>query len=181
MISGAEGGRAALFVELPGQVEPFETPFDRAGEPPVHCQFIYLTNRGQGRYSGLLPLGYDWAALGWGLAQYFPQGYTNLWRLQMVYTAHPGSPGRDGFRQDRRTTPRVYQPKGYDPARTPMDQWKITNLLYVFREPIDEAHPHDVIGKMFAPARAVAMADRYARAYGRRAVVGRMLADMTWH
>ena len=76
-IKSPDSGR--LFQELPGQIEPFENPFERAGRPFEPRKFIYLTNRGEGRYSGLLPLDHS---IGWEMATYFPMGYTQIWTLE---------------------------------------------------------------------------------------------------
>lgn len=164
-----------LFVEMPGQIEPFETPFDKAGRPDQPCQFVCLTNRGQGRYSGLLPIEYDWRTLGWGLADYFPQGYTNLRRLEKIFAVHPDPEARPRYKADHRVSPRVYRPRRLENRQAEI------GMFLVFREPVGPAHPHDAIGLMFSERRAIAMAMRYAAAYGRRAVVGRLLADLTWH
>jgi len=164
-----------IFVELPGQLEPFETPFEKPGPPHRPCQFIYLTNRGTERFSGLLPIEYDWKALGWGLADFFPMGYTNLLRLEKRYAAHPDLFSGAPFKRDTRHLPRVYLPKDIRERRTE------GALFYVLREPTRPQSPQDVIGAMFVERRAMEMADRYARTYGRRAAVGLLLKDLTWH
>jgi hypothetical protein len=164
-----------FFVELPGQLQPFETPFDTPARPVRRCQFVYLTNRGGARFSGLLPIDYDWSDLGWKLAHYFPMGYTNLYHLEKRYTAHPDLSGNTQFKRDNRYSPRVYYPKGIDRGQ------REGNLLLVLREPTSSRNPHDIIGAMFVEQRAINMADRYAKQYGRRAVVGLLIADITWH
>jgi hypothetical protein len=170
-----------IFVRIPGELEPFETPFDKPGRPTARSQFIYLSNRGPGRYSGLLPMDFDWKRLSWSLADYFPQGYTNLLHIEKVYTSLPDPSERTSYKKDNRWSPRVYIPKGYSTDWKPLAGKEKPNLFLVLREPISEKHPHDIIGKMFAVQRAINMAERYSKTYGKRAVVGQLLADQTWH
>lgn len=155
------------YKEIPGQAEPFETPFDRPGAPEVPGQFIFLGNREDGRFSGMLPMDFDFQGLGWGLAEYFPMGYTNLYVLEKCCAVHPAPTG-EAFRRDARRDPQPYRPKK-----------EITH--YVFREPFDKRGYRDVIGMTSGEERAVGMAIRYAQTYGRRAVVARLIRQMTWH
>ena len=164
-----------IFVAMPGQLQPFETPFQTPGRPAQRCQFIYMTNRGAGRYSGLLPIDYNWSALGWKLADYFSMGYTNLYQIEKRYAVHPDLSETTQFRRDNRYSPRVYYPKVMEKIK------QEGNLFFVFREPINSDLPHDIIGAMFVEQRAIKMAERYAKSYGRRAVVGLLLANLTWH
>ncbi len=166
---------------MPGQFAPFETPFDKPGRPVQKSQFVYLTNRGPGRYSGLLPMDFDWRKLGWGLADYFPQGYTNLLRVEKIYAAHPDPSAKSGFKTDNRWSPRAYHPKGLDSSLMPLNKENPGNLFLVFREPISSEHTHDIIGKILVLQRAINMADRYSATYGRRAVVGQLITNTTWH
>ena len=165
---------AGIYVEMPGQLKPFETPFDTPGIPVRPCQFIYLGNRTLGRFSGLLPLDYDWRALGWALADYFPMGYTNLYHIQKRLSLHP-DPAWTPIRPDTRKSVRPYLPRGI--GTLPQEG----RLFYVFREPLAPENRYDVIGLMFSEQRARAMAERYVTTYGRRALVGLMLRKMTWH
>ncbi len=164
-----------IFIEMPGQLHPFETPFEKPGRPLFRTQFIYLTNRGSGRYSGLLPIDYNFRELGWKLADYFPMGYTNLCRLEKRYAAHPGLSGGAVFKKDNRYYPRVYYPKKMDRNHL------AGNLFLVFREPVSAGLPYDVIGAMLEEERVFKMAERYAKTYGRCAMVGLLIADITWH
>lgn len=166
---------------MPGQIEPFETPFENAGYPSKRCQFIYMSNRSAGRYSGLLPIDYDWKELGWGLAEYFPQGYTNLLRFEKIYSAHPDIATQTKFKVDNRCAPKVYTAKGCDPDRSPLNTWMINKLFMVLREPVSCNHLNDIIGEMFKVDSAIRMAQRYAKTYGRPAVVGLIIANTTWH
>ncbi len=166
---------STVYAEIPGQFEPFETPFDKAGIPTRPSRFIYLGNRSAGRYSGLLPMDYDWASLGWGLAEYFPMGYTNLYHFEKKFAVHPDPERQARFRPDKHGNFRPYRPKGLG---TKPEEGE---LYYVFREPISVKNPSDVIGMMFCETRAMAMAERYAFTYGRAALVGLMISKMTWH
>jgi len=91
------------------------------------------------------------------------------------YGAHPDLSGDIQFKRDKRLHPKVYYPGAMEERR------KKEDLFYVFREPVSRECPHDVIGAMFSEKRAINMADRYAKNYGRRAVVGLLLADVGWH
>jgi len=73
-----ESNNSSFYVELPNQIEPFETPFESEGEADKKCKFIYMTNRYKDRYSGLLPIGFN---MGWELTEYFPMGY-----MQVLYS-----------------------------------------------------------------------------------------------
>lgn len=166
---------ADLFVEMPGQIEPFETPFDTPGIPVARCRFIYLGNRTQGRFSGLLPFDYDFAALGWRLADYLPMGYTNLDHLEKVRAFHPDPARAAGARTDRRRAVRPYRP-------TALGSRPEEGALYVvFREPLAVDWNRDVIGLSFSEKRATAQAERYAATYGRVALVALLIGRMTWH
>lgn len=134
-----------------------------------------MTSRGVGRYSGLLPIDYNWSELGWRLADYFPMGYTNLYRIEKRYAVHPDHSGTTHFKRDNRYYPRVYYPKGIEEIK------QEGNLFFVLREPVNSNLPHDIIGAMFMEERAIKMAERYAESYGRCAVVGLLLANLTWH
>ncbi len=160
----------SIYIQMPNQLNPFETPFEKSGYPSQPCQFIFLNNRTTGRYSGLLPIDYNWVELGWKLADYFPEGHTNLIRIEKVYAAHPD---KSSFKQDNRKTPKVYCPKSFDPSH-------IVNLYYVYREPIS-IDSKDIIGMMYSVQKGISMANRYATTYGRRSVVGRILKIQTWH
>jgi len=164
-----------IFIEMPGQLQPLETPFEKPGRPAQRTQFIYLTNRSSSRYSGLLPIDYNWRELGWMLADRFPMGYTNPYHLEKRYAAHPDLSGSTAFKKDNRHSPTVYYPKAMDRS------CRAGNLVLVLREPVSAALPHDIIGAMLEEERAIKMAERYAKSYGRCAVVGLLLADVTWH
>ena len=78
-----------------------------------------MTNRKCGRYSGLLPMNYDWSDLGEKIFEYFPMGYTNLWHVEKRYGAHPDLSGGAQFKRDNRYSPKVYYPKA-------MEKWGIS-------------------------------------------------------
>lgn len=180
-VNSANMSLQRLYIEMPGQIEPFETAFDSPGYPVARCQFIYLGNRGPGRFSSLLPVDFDWKTLGWGIADYFPQGYTNLLLLEKIYASHPESHDKSGYRTDNRKTLRAYTPKALLKFGAPLNELIIGRLYLVLREPLDINNLNVVIGKVFKAEKAVAMAERYSHTYGRRAVVGLVLANMTWH
>ncbi|HNT27478.1 MAG TPA: hypothetical protein PKH10_04775 [bacterium] len=166
---------ADIFVEMPGQLAPFETPFDAPGLPAARCRFIFLGNRTKGRYSSLLPFDYDFAALGWGLADYFPMGYANLYHIEKIRAFHPDPAQAPQARTDNRREPPLYRPKGL--GSRPEEG----ALYYVFRAPIVTEWGRDIIGLSFSEKRAMAMAERYVETYGRVALVGLLLVKVTWH
>ena len=169
-IKSPDSGR--LFQELPGQIEPFENPFERAGRPSEPCKFIYLTNRGEGRYSGLLPMDHS---IGWEMATYFPMGYTQIWSLEKRFGVCPDHSARGQKGQDTRRSPQVRYPKGIDRA-----EWA-GSLYVVLREPVGASFPHDVIGAGLSEESAMGKAGKYAERYGRRVVVALLIGDMAWH
>lgn len=170
-----------MFVSIPGQLEPPQTPFERPGPTESPCRFIYLGNRYGGRYSFLLPMDYDFTSLGWGLADYFPQGYTNLYHLEKIHTAVPDELEKAGVKPDLRYDIRVKGPVGFNDQPSGILKEAGRSRFLVLREPIDRRSITDVIGKRFSADQAVVMAKRYARRHERRAVVTRILAVLTWH
>lgn len=166
---------ADIFVELPGQLTPRETPFDTPGVPAARCRFIFLRNRTKGRYSTLLPFDYDFATLGWGLAEYFPMGYTNLDHLEKIRAFPPDPVQAPQARVDNRREPLFHLPKDLN------DRIKEETLYFLFREPLSTEWNRDIIGMTFSEKRALTTAGRYAATYGRIALVARLIQRTTWH
>ena len=129
----------------------------------------------------LLPMDFDFAAMGWGLAEYFPQGYTNLFHLEKIHLAAPNDAPNAEISQDRRTEIRIKGPSGFNDRPSGQSSDGERERYLVLREPIECRSSGDVIGKRFSLQGAVNMADRYAQKYGRRALVARILAVLTWH
>ncbi|MBN1969414.1 MAG: hypothetical protein JXR48_15375 [Candidatus Delongbacteria bacterium] len=54
-------------------------------------------------------------------------------------------------------------------------------LYYVFRDPISVENTNDIIGFTLKKDSAFAIAKRYSEKYGRTAIVGRLIKNITWH
>jgi hypothetical protein len=163
-----------IYVRLPGQLEPFQTPFDVSGEPSFSCKFIYQTNRNSGRYSGMLPMNFN---IGWELANYFPMGYSQQWIFEKIKCFHPdANEMKNGINDDRRNPEVVY------PAEEKLSrlQW-VNNIYIIFREPVGEKFKNDVIAAELTKETAFNQAETYTKKYGRRSVVGFMIFDYAWH
>jgi len=156
-----------MYVKLPDQLEPFKTPFDEDGRVSVPCKFIYMTNRYNERYSGLLPMDFN---MGWELMDYFPMGYTQLWMIEKLYSLHP------------KVEESTHIEKRNHNVKYPLERNQWVNRLYlVFREPVGKYPHNDIIAAKLSEADAIKRAKSYTTRYNRRSVVGLLIGDMAWH
>lgn len=153
-------------------LQPPETPFERTGRDKRGHWFIYMTNRQAYRWSLLFAASAASNIMRQAL-QDISMGYTQLWMFEKRYVAAPRG---EVLPQEREPT---YQYEARYPQSLDRRDWA-GRLFVVLREPLPQP-VHDVVSYHTREAAAIQAADRYARQQGRRAVVGLMQADETWH
>jgi hypothetical protein len=159
-----------LYLETyPGALEPHRTPFQELGEPAEPCVFIYMTNRYEGRWSYLLPPGFEREH---DPADHIAMGYTQLWIMEKLTALAPELHVREPREAHRLRFPSFEE----GVAR---EEW--TNLVHVLKEPASTVQANDHLGAR----RNLGDALRFARAAADqlhcRVVVARLREDWTWH
>lgn len=156
--------------DYPGALQPPRTPFDDLGEPASPCCFIYMTNRYEGRWSYLMPIGFEREH---DPAGRIGMGYTQLWIMQKLLAVAPAE-----HRKPRRQAHQLQFPD-FEKGVGRDDYLQLTHVL---RQP--GANPHvliDYLGGRRRQPDAVRFAHESANQLGVRVVVARLLHDWTWH
>ncbi|UXI70154.1 hypothetical protein [Tahibacter amnicola] len=154
--------------QFPGALEPRRTPFDEPGEPVVPCAFIYLTNRYEGRWSYLMPVGFEKVH---DPIDHVAMGYTQLWIMQKMQGIHPGG----GSSRSRASKPIPAFDEG-------IERSDYVDLFHILREPGAGAMQHnDHLGGRRRYRDAVETARQHAQREHCRVVVAKLLHDWTWH
>ncbi|MBK7146030.1 MAG: hypothetical protein IPH76_12815 [Xanthomonadales bacterium] len=157
--------------DYPGALQPRRTPFDDAGEPSVPEVFIYMTNRYEGRWSYLMPLGFEREH---DPINHIGMGYTQLWILQKLRAVHP----RPGAQKKLRKAHVLQLPSFEDGVQRD----DFIALFHVLREPGGHPSEHnDHIGGRRKLADAIEFAQVHADHAQRRVVVAKLVHDWTWH
>ncbi len=160
----------SLYLEqFPGALQPPRTPFAELGEPAEPCVFIYMTNRYEGRWSYLLPPGFEQVH---DPADHIGMGYTQLWIMEKLTTLAPDVHGTAA-----REAHRLRFPDFEDGVAR--EEW--TSLVHVLKEPASSIQLNDHLGARRHLGDALRFARRAADQLGCRVVVARLIEDWTWH
>lgn len=154
--------------DYPGALEPRRTPFAEVGEPLEPSVFIYMTNRYEGRWSYLMPPGFERR---FDPASRIPMGYTQLWIMEKIVALAP-EPGKRIRRAHELQFPNFE-------AGVVRDDF--LSLFHVLREPVSTTSHNDHIGGRRRLQDARSFAKRAANQLGLRVVVAKLIEDWTWH
>lgn len=155
--------------EYPGALEPRRTPFDDIGAATSDSVFIYMTNRYEGRWSYLMPFGFE---RDHDPINYIGMGYTQLWIMQKLHAFQPDPSARRARKAHQLSFP------NFEDGVVRDDYLQLFHLL---REPCSTVQINDHLGGMRQLPQALSLAQAAANQLRCRVLVAKLVHDWTWH